>query len=370
MGGILRRSDEQGFYLPAPHQFAEVVAVLSGYKAGAPETGIMGRPGAFTITHCISYRRELNMRSTSIRLALVAAAAVAATTGAQAARTIDLSKLSPAQQAHHAKVQAKQRAVKPEYNYDIKPPVLKAVNTGGKVNAALKNAQAVVALGIVDNLAGIDSVAVVLESPSGQQASTTWWPGLESTRYQVQIGVDMSDATENGTWRILAVTLQDANGNSSYYGADTLAALGHTTFVVYGAAGDQTAPEVVAGGAVLTPVVSRSTPPPGMLPGSYARVGLQLNVLDTGASGIQSVSAEYCLNEYWDCFYVSGNVPVRGTSSATLMLGGHVYDWQSVGTYTPYSISVYDHAGNGRTYYYWETDFASLIDSPNVEIVE
>lgn len=310
------------------------------------------------------------MRSTSIRLALVAAAAIAAAGSASAARTIDLSKLSPAQQAHHAKVQAKQRAAKPEYNYDIKPPVLKAVNTGGKVNAALKNAQAVVALGIVDNLSGINSVAVVLESPSGQQAAADWSPSLESTRYQVQIGVDMADATENGTWRILAVTLQDANGNTSSYGADALAALGNTTFVVYGAAGDQTAPEAVPGGAVLTPVVSRSTPPRGMLPGSYARVGLQLNIQDTGASGIRSVSAEYCVNEGWDCFYMSGNVPVRGISSATLMLGGHVYDGHSVGTYTPYSISVYDYAGNGRTYYYWETDFTSLIDSPNVEIVE
>lgn len=310
------------------------------------------------------------MRSTSIRLALVAAAAMAATAGAQAARTIDLSKLSPAQQAHHAKVQAKQRAGKPEYNYDIKPPVLKAVNTGGKVNAALKNAQAVVSLGIIDNLAGVRSVNVTLESPSGQEASGQWNLSYESTRFEVQIGVDMSEATENGPWVVRSVSLQDANGNSAFYDAAALAALGRTSFTVYGAAGDLSDPELMAGGVNLTPVVSRSTPPRGMLPGNEARVGVQINVQDLGAAGIRSASAEYCGVEYWDCMYLNATVPVRGTSSATLTLGGHVYEGQTLGTYTPYSITVYDYAGNGRTYYQWDVDFASLIDSPNIEIVE
>lgn len=62
--------------------------------------------------------------------------------------------------------------------------------------------------------------------------------------------------------------------------------------------GDTTPPTAQAGGVNLTPTVSRSTPPRGMLPGS---------------AGISSASMELCLEgTYWDCIYLQGSVSVRG----------------------------------------------------------
>jgi len=107
------------------------------------------------------------MRLQSIRLALVAGATLAVAGFAQAGTTVDLSKLGPKQQAHLAKIQAKKREITPQYNYDIRPAVLKKVRVGGSVNAGLKNAQTVVSLVANDNLAGVHEVSVTLMSPSG-----------------------------------------------------------------------------------------------------------------------------------------------------------------------------------------------------------
>ncbi|HJV69911.1 hypothetical protein [Ideonella sp.] len=310
------------------------------------------------------------MRSQSIRLALVAGAALAVAGFAQAGTTVDLSKLSPKQQASLAKAQAGKRAITPQYNYDIKAPVLKGVHVGGKVNASLKYAQAVVSLVIADNLAGLRYVSVALQSPSGQYATMDWSADFESKRNELQIGVDMSGATENGTWRITSVTVQDANSNSSYYDESMLAALGHTTFTVYNAAGDVATPSLVAGGVNLTPSVSRSTPPGGMLPGNPARVGVQLNAVDDGVAGVRSAYIQYCHVEGFDCFYMSGSTSVRGQTSAILTLGSHIYEWQSLGAYTPYYMEVYDQSGNGRTYYSWDTDLSAFIDNPVITITE
>lgn len=312
------------------------------------------------------------MRSQSIRLALVAGAALAAAGFAQAGTPVDLSKLSPKQQAHLAAIQAKKREITPQYNYDIRPPVLKKVRVGGTVNAGKKNAQAVVSLLATDNLAGVHQVSVTLMSPSGQTAYSYWYSHYDSTRNELQIGVDMSDATENGTWRVYSISISDSNGNATYYDETQLAALGPTAFTVTGAAGDFSSPEAQAGGANLTPTVSRSTPPAGMLPGNAARVGVELNLADAGAAGIRSASMEFCLDGmYWECFSVSGEVSVRGKSAVRLTLGGHVSEWNAVGNYRPYSLYVYDYAGNGRSYYAdWGDDLASLLDNPVIAITE
>lgn len=331
----------------------------------------MGGPGAIhhKNSHFISVRKELNMRMHSVRLALVAGAALAVASFAHAGSTVDLSKLSPRQQAHLAKLQAQKRAITPQYNYDIRPPVLRAVGVGGTINAGLRGAQAVVALTMVDNLSGVDRATVTVQGPSGQQIYGYWDSRYETTRESVQVGIDMTSASDSGTWRIVSVSLQDANSNLSNYDETALAALGPTTFTVKGVTGDYEAPWVDTGGAVLTPVVSRSTPPAGMLPGSPARVGVTLKVGDAGSSGVQAATVEFC-NEFFDCLYVSGEVPVRGKHSATLTLGTHVNEWTNVGTYTAYSIYVYDYAGYGRSYYQWDSDLSAFIGTPVITITE
>ena len=173
------------------------------------------------------------------------------------------------------------------YNYDIKAPVLRAVASGGSINAAIRNVQAVVALTIVDNLAGVSGATVYLRGPSGQQLSGNWSNSFATNREQAQVPIDMTYVGENGTWVVYSVSVQDANGNSHYYDQAAVAALGATSFTIKGATSDQDAPWLSAGGTNLTPVVSRSTPPGGMLPGTPARVGVNLKVSDAGSSGVK-----------------------------------------------------------------------------------
>lgn len=301
--------------------------------------------------------------------AAVAAATLAMASVAHAGNAVDLSRLSPKQQAHLAKLQAQKRAISPEYNYDIKPPVLRAIGVGGNVNAGMLGAQAVVSLTMVDNLAGVSNASIWVQGPSGQQMYGSWDSRYESTRENVQVGIDMTGASDTGTWRVVSVSLQDANGNVSNYDEAALAALGSTAFAVKGAAGDNESPWLNTGGAVLTPVVSRSTPPAGMLPGAAARVGVTVKAADAGASGLRYATAEFC-NEFFDCLYLSGNVSVRGKHGATLTLGTHVDQWTNVGTYTAYSLYVYDFAGNGQSYYQWDSDLSTFIGTPVITITE
>jgi hypothetical protein len=309
------------------------------------------------------------MRTHSIALALVAGATLAMTGFAHAGTTVDLSKLNPKQQAHLAKLQTQKRAITPQYNYDIRPPVLRAVGVGGTVNAGMLGAQAVVSLTMIDNLAGISHAGIWVQGPNGQQLYGDWDSSYETTREKVQVAIGMTGASDTGTWRIVSVSLQDANGNVSSYDETALAALGPTAFAVKGAAGDSESPWLNAGGAVLTPVVSRSTPPAGMLPGAPARIGATLKVSDAGVAGVRYATAEFC-NEYYDCLYLSGNVSVRGKHEATLTIGTHVDEWNPVGTYTAYSIYVYDYAGNGRSYYQWDYDLGAFIGTPVITITE
>ncbi|MGM9487687.1 hypothetical protein [Ideonella sp. YS5] len=308
------------------------------------------------------------MPSPLIRLAAVASAVVLVT-GAQAKPLADAAGLTPAQLAHLARSQAHQRAISPLYNYDIKPPVLKSVGVGGKVHANLKNAQAVVSLSVADNLSGVDTVVVTLVSPTGQTASGSWDSPFEATRNELQIGVDMSNVADDGEWHLYSVSVVDANGNVASFDEATLASLGRTTLQVVGATGDYAWPSAQAGGVNLTPTVSRSTPPRGMLPGSWARVGVKLKLVDTGGSGLRAASMTYCMQDtWWDCIYLSADVPVRGKDSQTLTLGGKITAYTTPGVYVPYSLEVYDYAGNSNTFY--QDEISSYLDNPAITITE
>lgn len=310
------------------------------------------------------------MRVNSIRLAVLAAASLTAAGFAQAGST-DFSKLGPQQQARVAKSEAAQRANSPEYNYDIRPALLKKVSIGGKVDAGRKFAQAVVTLIATDNLSGVNEITVTLMSPSGQTASTTWNNSFPSKRAELDLAVSMSDATENGTWRIYSVNVRDSNNYGTFYDEAAIAAMSsRTTFTVVGATGDQSAPEFRTGGINLTPTVSRSTPPGGMLPGTAARVGVQLKLADVGTAGIYNASVEYCLNDqYWNCFTLQGYVPSRGKTEVDMTLGGAVWSGIDVGAYTPRSLNITDYAGNSRYYYTdWGDDLSSMLDTPTINV--
>ncbi len=312
------------------------------------------------------------MRRQSIRRALVAGTVLATAAIAQAGTTTDFSKLGPKHQARLAQMIARHQAITPQYNFDIKPAQLKKISVAAKVDASRRNAQIPVSLLAVDNLSGVDSIYVVLMSPTGQTVSGSWSSAYDTTRSEVQIGVNMSGVSDNGEWRVHSVSVSDANGNYTSYDEATLATMGRTTFTVTGADGDHAAPLPMTGGVNLTPTVSRSTPPRGMLPGSPARVAVQLKLADVGTSGLRSASIEYCLDGgYWDCFYLSGELSVRGQGEAMLTVGGHVYDWQQTGNYLPTSLYVYDHAGN-NSYYYSSggDDLNGLLDNPVITITE
>lgn len=314
------------------------------------------------------------MRVNSLRLAVLAASAMTAAGFAQAGTSdVDYLKLSPKQQAQYVKQTQRQLQVNsPEYNYDIKPAWIKKASVNSRVDASRRYAQAVVTLAAADNLSGVSSVYVTLMSESGQTASNSWSNTWPAKRLDAEIAVDMADVTENGTWHLYSVTVNDANGYGTHYDEAALAAMGgRTTFTVFGAAGDTSAPTVQSAGVNLTPVVSKSTPPAGMLPGADPRVGVQLNLADVGTAGIRSASLTYCLNgEYWsDCFYVQGGVSVRGKTNVALTLGGNIGSWQSTGTYLPTVFSVSDFSGNSyELATYWGNDLSSLVEAPAIVV--
>jgi hypothetical protein len=319
-----------------------------------------------------SDRRAQDMNKQS--LAVLAGATLALAATAHAAPAVDFSKLGPQQQAHMAKIMAaKQAGINPQYNYDIRPATLKSVKVGKQVKADIKNAQAVVSLLVADNLTGVSEVSVILVSPSGNQyASGSWYADFETTREELQIGVDMSNASENGLWRVHSVTVADANRNATYYDEAALGAMGWTSFTVSGASGDFEGVDVHTGGVNLTPTVSVSTPPRGMLPGASARVGVQLNLVDAGSSGVSTASMQFCREgTYWDCFSMSGSTSVRGKLNLALTLGGEAYSGLVPGNYVPYSLSLQDHAGNYR---YLSIDYGddlnSLLVNPVIVITE
>jgi hypothetical protein len=308
-------------------------------------------------------------------LVVLAGVALALAATAHAAPVVDFSKLSPQQQAHMAQVLAKKRSdIGAEYNYDIRPAVLKSISVSRQVKANLKIAEAIVSLKLADNLSGVSRVEITLLSPSGSQyAAGVWQASYEDTREDVQIALDMSDKSENGEWRVSGVSVADANGNATFYDEAALAAKGRTSFTLTGATGDFEAPNAASGGVNLTPAVSLSTPPRGMLPNNPARLGVQLKLVDVGVSGVRQASMEFCKEgSYWECFAVSGTLSARGQQAVVLTLGGlaHAY-WVVPGNYMPRSLSVSDFAGNYRDLHTdYGHDLNSLLDNPVIVVTE
>lgn len=313
------------------------------------------------------------MPKQTIGATLVAAAILTLSTTAQAASKIDFTLFSPEQQAQMARVVAKQRARQgAEYNYDIRPAVLKSISVGKSVKANLKHAEAIVTLQLADNMTGVERVSLTVQSPSGNQTAWTMWDATyPQTREELQLTVDMSNSSENGVWRVVSVDVSDANNNTTHYDEAALTAKGRTTFTVTGATGDFENPYALAGGVNLTPVVSKSTPPRGMLPGNAPRLGVQLKLADLGGSGVRSASMTFCAEDGWDCIGISGSIQVRAQSVLTLVLGGEAPEWIDLGSYRLNSLSVQDFAGNYRYFHRdYGDDLDVLLDNPVIVVAE
>lgn len=302
-----------------------------------------------------------------------AAAALGLALGAPAALAappVDLSRLSPQQRVAHVKAQHTRATAPPEYNYDIRPAVLRKVHLTRRVNVALREAEVVMSFVVNDNLTGVSSAYGTLRSPTGQWVQASWGSTFPQTRNDTQMAFDLGNATDNGQWRLVELTVADANGNANTYDESQLAALGAEPVDVVGAMGDHEAPALAKGGMTLTPTVSRATPPRGMLPGAYARIGAQLQLTDSGGAGVHTVWLRYCNEDYWDCVFLSGSTYVRGQATAALVAGDTVWSGQSLGTYHLDWVELTDWAGNSRTFSRVDTDLSQFVSNPTIIVTE
>ncbi|MBQ0961009.1 hypothetical protein KAK06_18785 [Ideonella sp. 4Y11] len=302
-------------------------------------------------------------------------------TGFTAAHAGAVAPLSPDQVELRARVQAKQQARQhaqqqakrqsqdpvAQYNLDIKAPELKRIALSKPVVRLNSegNGELLIDLSVVDNLTGVASAEVsVLHQASEWGTWTEKTLSVPQTHAKLGVQVIMSGELPAGDWIVSNVTLRDANDNVRQYNAAALAALGNTSFQVESRAKlDGEAPSLT-GGSVLTPVVSRSTPPKGEYPGRPARLGLSLAVTDTGAtktSGLGRANVTLCDDFQWECIYLSGTALRPGAASGSILVGGTLDSWTPSNRYTVYSVRVYDVQGNSRYYEIWDTDFNAMF---------
>lgn len=252
---------------------------------------------------------------------------------------------------------------------DRKPPRLRSIQVGGKLDVSVSGAQAVLNLVATDNLSGVHHILVTLRSASSAQWQTAEWIGaFDLVRAEVHIGVDMPVTSENGKWYIQRVELRDANGLIADYDEQALAALGHTTFTVVRGIGDTTLPRPLDGGVNLTPQLSLSEPPPGRPRKIPPRAGVQLKLADEGGAGVRLARLEFCyLGGSQPCFMVEGYDYVRGQNEVTLTMGGFLSRSLDVGPYYARWLTVYDHAGNEASY--GGNDLTNLLDNNWIKVL-
>lgn len=239
---------------------------------------------------------------------------------------------------------------------DLTAPVLRVFDLRGAVQASRSGQSVQASLYVTDNLSGVQSYAVQLRSPSGQQQLERWYNlpvPSRSVRDKLSIGgttfhigPSFSQFTEPGEWVVSKVTVMDLNGNHREYGTAALEAMGgNVRFTVVNPTPDGIAP-VLDAGVVDTPIVSISTPPPGSSGSPFVSVTLQ--VRDSGqvkASGVWNANMMYCLPDpAGGCqatLQLTGEVTQFGQSAVSLKLGGRTW-YAPPGVYHPVSLLVND----------------------------
>lgn len=299
---------------------------------------------------------------------VAALALITTLVGNAAAAPRSFAGLSPSQVRHLLKHPGKAGAqVAGQYNLDAKAPTLKAVSLGdAKVTLRGQSQSLMVRLKASDGLTGVAYAQVaVRHRDSGYEA----W-GNRSLSFPLgQVGLDVAvnlwGDMPSGSYVVSSVLLQDVNGNQRVYDEAALAALGRTDFEVVNRFRNDGQPPEVTSGTVLTPTVSLSSTPKGEYPGSPARLGLSVQVSDTGVSQVSGADYAYitlCDAPRWNCVYLGAESLQKGRAQSAVVLGTTVEPgWLTTGVYTPIELMVRDAQGNYRYYTEWDTDFNALF---------
>lgn len=276
-----------------------------------------------------------------------------------------------AQLRKHFKTQARRTATQgrgatPQSTvYDDRAPTLTSLTAGTTVNVQNPlNRELTVNLRVRDNLAGLQSVIAYAQGPNGQVISSAHgfeWPvGSE----RVVLKLLLNDYSAPGAWQVTDVVVSDINGNSAYYDAAALSALGNTAFTVLNRNTLDTVAPVLDGASAITPTVSVGTPPRGNLPGVPARVAVQIQASDPAedpatpthresaapVSGLAWASIGYCNLELGYCFWLSGEAPIPGASPSSFAISASLWNGLPPGTYHATDAYVGDRFGNSRYY--------------------
>ncbi|WP_374675428.1 hypothetical protein [Ideonella sp.] len=315
----------------------------------------------------------------------LAALATALSTPPAAAAEPSMAR-TPAERLQAARQQAaRQRAALPQAlaDTDATPPVLERFTVVGDVDARAPVPSATVRMALSDDLSGLQTWIVTLVGPSGQMVQRV--EGVATGQRRVAGGVSVGGSpvaavpftayTEPGTWTVESLFVSDNAYNMRIYDRDMLAAMGRTSFTVHNPAGhDKEAPRLVRG-AVQTPRVSLSTPPPGSWPGRLPYLAAAVHTTDTGngiVAGASSAVLTFCLpDRFGDCvdrFELPGQVAELGREANVIRVGAEARADLTPGRYMLYSVYIEDAGRNFRYMMYSDTDFSAYFPNPTLVI--
>lgn len=281
----------------------------------------------------------------------------------------DLPHMAPAQRA--LALQALQSA-RPLGALDTTPPTVVSLQAATSVNASKNMNQLVVDLQVSDDLSGLLHTFMTARGPGGTQTVATGqhlggWPSFKG-----QMALRFGAFAEPGLWTITEVYGSDIAGNVFSCDSTCLTALGgNRQFTVTGTTADTQAP-TMAGGRILTPAVSLSTPVKGTTD-HLPFVRMTLNAADQGGSGTAGAYATFCLPDQSNCFGTWSENWVYAQKKSVLNSYAGTWVGMPTGVYLLKDVSLHDHAGGTRLYtssaFGGSTDFSALMPAGTQVIV-
>lgn len=276
-----------------------------------------------------------------------------------------------AQRLHLKPSKAQQSYIK----LDVDAPVLTSFTAlSTDVDSSQPGAQLGYSYTGTDDYSGVHSIWVSLHTDDyagwiGLQADV----GYPDTSLKGKFAVDALGLAP-GHWTVEYVNVSDIQGNTRYYSADDLRALGgQTDVLVVGSRGDGQAPSVVSG-KILTPTVSKSALQKGTQY-THALAGMKIKLKDTAetsVSGVRSVQAVFCSNAYWDCLTLQASTTVRQLTSLEFRPETDP-SYYGEGEYHLSTLTMTDWAGNSRTLTSvvdgGDTDFSTLFTGTTITLV-
>jgi hypothetical protein len=227
---------------------------------------------------------------------------------------------------------------------DITPPTVSSYTLAPTTVDVRSTSQRMdLAINVADDLSGVNSVSLYLQSPSGRQSigiGASPQPGGSRTGSEFRGSVYFNPSHENGTWKVYYVSISDIVGNSRAYGETNLPA-GPSTITVISTltTPTDTVPPVVT--SLSLSATSADT----------SAAGQQINVTSTaddgvGGSGVSAVYAYFMLNNQF-----SRGVGMSPQPDGTFKGSIFFPRYSQAGTWKLYFMQVGDRAGNWRYYY-------------------